>query len=170
MVQLNGTRSVKSLITMGVSQGSILGPLLFFLYVNDACFLQLLSKTVLFADDTTIYLCGNSITNAASILTDDLNKICSWFYHNRVIVNWMKTSAMIFSRYISTNVPSKIGLRIQENHIKFVDTFKLVGVSLDRKMNFDNHISIVCKKANQKCAIISDWPRHNSSFLSLKTL
>ena len=62
---------------------------------------------------------------------------------------------LIFSRYSSTNVPSNIGMRIQENHIKFVDTFKLLGVTIDRELNFDNHISIVCNKVNHKCTIIS---------------
>jgi len=155
MVQLNGARSDKNSITMGVPQGSILGPLLFILYINDLCLLKLRSKLALFADDTTVYFSGDSISYIASILTDDLNEICTWFEHNRLIINWKKTNAMLFSRYSSSTVSSNIDLKIRDNHLSFVDTFKLLGVLLDRELNFDDHVSSVCKKVNQKCAIIT---------------
>ena len=62
---------------------------------------------------------------------------------------------MIFSRYCSSIVPSNIDLRIKENHLIFVDTFKLLGVYLDRELNLNQHFSNVYKKVNHRCAIIS---------------
>ena len=65
-------------------------------------------------------------------------------------------NAMLFSRYFSSIEPSNIDLlRIKENNITFVDTFKHLGVTLDREFNLDQNVSNVCKKVNQRCAIIS---------------
>ena len=61
--------------------------------------------------------------------------ICSWFDHNWIVVNWSKTNAMLFSIYFSSIVPSNIDLRIKENNITFVDTFKRLGFTLDRELN-----------------------------------
>ena len=99
IVQLNGARSEKSCIALGVPQGSILGPLLFILFINDLFFLQLRSKLVLFADDTTVYFSADSNTSVSFVLSDDLNKICSWFDHNRLVLNWSRTNAMLSSMY-----------------------------------------------------------------------
>ena len=95
MILLNGIMSEKSSIAMRVLQGLILGLLLFILSINDLCFLQSRSKLILFADDTTVYFSADSNTSASSVLSDDLNKICSWFDHYRLVVNWSKKNTML---------------------------------------------------------------------------
>ena len=130
-------------------------PLLKFLFINDLCYLKIQSKLVLFADDTTIYCQGDSISSTEAILSEDLDKICAWFEYNRLVINLKKTNGMLFSRLSTSLVSSNLDLKIRGNRISFVETFKLLGVTIDRELKFDEHFSNICKKVNQKCAIIS---------------
>ena len=164
---LNEARSEKSCIAIGVLWGSILGPLLFILYINEPCFIQLRSILALFVDETMVYFCADSSTSVASVVSNDIHKICFWFDHNRLVVNWSRTNAMIFSRHSPSIVPLNINLGIQENHITCggYGTFKFIGVTLDRELNLDQHVSNVYKiKVNQRCAIIF----RNAYLFSLK--
>ena len=155
IVQLNSFRSDEKNINFGVPQGSILGPLLFILFINDLCYLKIQSKLVLFADDITVYCQSDSIPSTEAILSEDLDKICSWFENNRLIINWKKTNGMLFSRLSTNMVSSNFYLQIRGNRISFVETFKLLGVKIDRELKFDEHVINICKKVNQKSAIIS---------------
>ena len=164
IVQINNSRSEQTSTKFGVPQGSILGPLLFILFINDLCYLKIQSKLVLFADDTTIYCQGDSISSTEAILSEDLDKICAWFEYNRLVINLKKTNGMLFSRLSTSLVSSNLDLKIRGNRISFVETFKLLGVTIDRELKFDEHVSNICKKVNQKSAIISK----NGSLFSAK--
>lgn len=95
-VYINESSSWKS-ITCGVPQGSILGLLLFLIYVNDIGNASDKKKYLLFADDTTIFIQGNNIQEMVMILNDELKKIFNWIKSNKLTLNTSKTFYMVSS-------------------------------------------------------------------------
>ena len=86
-VQYNGICSQKMTIECGVPQGSILGPLLFFLYVNDICNVSSIFPFVLFADDTNLFYSHKNISDLIDQVNRELNKLSNWFSANRLSIN-----------------------------------------------------------------------------------
>ena len=93
-VNINNTLSKKKSITVGVPQGSVLGPLLFIMYTNDMSLLKLHSSSWLFADDTTIALDGTSIIDIINKIQEDLAKIIEWLNSNKLLINLKKSQIM----------------------------------------------------------------------------
>ena len=96
-VKYNNSDSLQRDITYGVPQGSILGPLLF-IYINDLPFCVEHCKTVLFADDTTIYKTGKQVNNIYEDMNKKLQILADWFRANKLYLNISKTKCMLFCR------------------------------------------------------------------------
>ena len=145
-VVLNGQNSSWSDVLAGVSQGSILGPLLFLIYVNDLSDgLQCNSK--LFADDTSLFATVHNINKATSDLNNDLTKITKWAFQWKMSFNpdiSKQAHEVIFSlkRFIASHLP------LTFNNIPVVQTNsqKHFGMQLDKKRNFEKHLN----KLNQR--------------------
>ena len=148
-VSINGTDSNRTKIICGVPQGSVLGPLLFLLFINDlpeaTDFL-----TLLFADDTTFQVSGVNLDQLFEIANSELEKSSVWFKANKLTLNVKKTKFMIFSDQnlqIGTN-----NLHIGNQRIEQVGSnckekyFKFVGHVLDDKMSWEGHIEHIGKK------------------------
>ena len=86
-VSLNGTISNRLPITCGVPQGSILGPLLFLIYINDIYRSSSILKFILFADDTTIFISGSSLPELYRKLNSELILVSDWFKANKLSLN-----------------------------------------------------------------------------------
>ena len=95
-IQFNQTSSSKRQIHCGVPQGSILGPLLFILYINDLPFASSLTESLLFADDTGIFYSHRDQDDLISVLNEELIKIDSWMRSNKLSVNIKKTNYVVF--------------------------------------------------------------------------
>ena len=93
---LNCKFETKTLLN-GVPQGSVLGPLLFILYINDMPNILQHAKSVIFADDTTIYVTGNDIENLYIDMNAQLSQATDWFRANKLSVNGTKTNFMLFT-------------------------------------------------------------------------
>ena len=92
----NNTKSDEKHITWGVPQGSILGPLLFLLYIYDICNVSDIHSPILFADDTNIFLKGKNIDELVQCMNCELNKVVIWLAANKLSLNIKKTHFMIF--------------------------------------------------------------------------
>ena len=164
IVKYQNCTSDRRPVTAVVPQGSVLGPLLFIIFMNDICFFGIKSTISLFADDTEISFASKSITELVSVVSADLIIIEKWLSHNRLILNVKKTNAMFFSfsnRMIQCN--DLIKLKLNNIEIPFVETVKYLGVIIDKKLKFDHHTISVCHKVNyktivlKKCAYLFDF-------------
>ena len=100
----NGIQSPQSLVTCGVPQGSILGPLLFLIYINDITNTITNSNIKLYADDTVIYSSAKTINDAYEILQQDLSSMISWCKLNQLTINVNTTKAVLFGTKIFTSI------------------------------------------------------------------
>ena len=96
-VVYNGVQSNHLPITCGVPQGSILGPLLFIIYMNDICNVSHLC-TILYADDTSVLVNDKNLDKLLEILNDELNKLSTWLKANKLSLNVNKTHYILFYR------------------------------------------------------------------------
>ena len=141
-VKLDGAKSSISLIEFGVPQGSILGPLLFLIYIND-----LPGATNLFiklyADDT--FLCAQNTD--PSLLEQEVNlelgKVYNWMRSNRLTLNISKSKCMIITK--RKNI-MPLHFRINDIELKQCTSYKYLGVMFDKDLNWKSHIDYVCEK------------------------
>ena len=147
--QINGFLSKKGKIISGVPQGSILGPLLFLIYINDLP--NCLKSTIpcLYADDTHIFTSSHDTAKIADCLNSDLENITDWLTVNKLQSHPNKTKMMVIgSRYNLNHKVSDLrsNIRINNNVVLSVFSPKCLGIYLDERLAFDAHIEDLCKK------------------------
>ena len=152
------------MIKCGVPQGSILGPLLFLFYINDLATVSRNSLPILFADDTNIFSTGKNLSELRESLNEDLVNIEEWLRCNRLSLNVLKTNYMIFTT--KNKLSHDVDISVNNVRIERVYVTKFLGVQIDSKLNWKNHIEYTCKKC---IGIISKARRklHRSSLISL---
>ena len=143
-VVLPGTMSNWAPINAGVPQGSILGPLLFLVYINDIV-ANIQSNIRLFADDTSLYLIVDHAHQTAEIIQSDIIKITEWAKSWLVTFNPSKTESLLISR--KKNKPHHPTLNILDTQIEDVTSHKHLGVYLSNDGNWHSHIEYIRDKA-----------------------
>ena len=146
-MSIDNVHSEPCFISCGVPQGSILGPLLFLIFIND---LPLTSnfKFNLFADDTTLQWSSDNLQNLENDVDIELKNISKWFSDNHLTLNESKTKYIIFNHRnpVSINIAlndipvQQCGRNCQEKSVKFL------GILLDDRLNWSIHVDFVCKK------------------------
>jgi Reverse transcriptase (RNA-dependent DNA polymerase) len=145
--KINKTLSSTCDICLGVPQGSVLGPLLFLLFINDLAFDTELNPC-LFADDTTVSSSGSDVNSLISAFNSKFVVLAEWVNHNQLVVNWDKTKCMFLSsRYNICNLDRIV---ISCHSIEVVSEFKLLGVIIDKHLSFNAHVNDVKIRVNTR--------------------
>lgn len=147
----NGESSDLLDIKCGVPQGSILGPLLFILYVNDICNVPTASSLVLFADDTNIFFSGDNPKSLENSIINELDKFYDWFKANKLSLNIDKTNYMVFGK-----PQQKFNFRIclDGKLINRTDKTKFLGVWIDSKLSWRDHINSISLSVSRSVGIL----------------
>lgn len=144
----NGFCSQMKEITLGVPQGSILGPLFFIIYINDIVNIPLTPNIVLYADDTSLFFSGNSLCGLESAANNWLDQLYVWLSANQLQLNVSKTKYVVFK---PVNKPDDCSICIKFNNavIERTSVFKFLGVLFDENLSFTQHVmkvhSSICK-------------------------
>jgi hypothetical protein len=152
-VEINHTRSSALEIKCGVPQGSILGPILFLIYINDLPFSSKLMP-IIFADDTNVFLGGKSINQCIETINIEMNNLIKWIQCNRLSLNVTKTNYIIFSKskVLSANL---LPLTINNTVIDRVYSLKFLGIVIDDKLSWSEHIKYIRGKISRSIGMLS---------------
>jgi hypothetical protein len=149
-VIFNGYQSSNFVINAGVPQGSILGPILFILYINDLPDVITSCNYLMYADDVKIYKEIHS-DNDSIMLNSDLSHITNWCLINKMSINVDKT---FFIRFTNKHYPIKYNYQLNNNNIKELTSTKDLGVIFDSKLSFNLQIKSVYTKAYRSLGFI----------------
>ena len=149
----NGESSDLKDISCGVPQGSVLGPLLFLIYINDLPNVSEKLNFFLFADDTNIYFESDDLQSMETIINKELKQLSLWLNVNRLSLNISKTNFVIFhvfNKPLEYNVTLKMNKKaiVQKDHIKYL------GVIMDCHLNWKHHILNVSKKISRSIGVM----------------
>ena len=135
-------------IKYGVPQGSVLGPLLFLIYINDLKSCLSICKAIIFADDTTIYITGKNKKDLIFELTNDLACLKEWFDTSKLSLNISKTNYMMFhpKRVRIETVDDDYVLLIGNEAINEVHSVKFLGLHLDKHLEWTEHFKVLHRK------------------------
>ena len=154
-VKVNNTLSSFMTLVSGVPQGSILGPLLFNIFINDIVFFLERSDLGNYADDNTITAWENSIKELINTLQNESNIAIDWFRENQMIVNPDKFQVIIFHKQGKT-IEDNYTLSFGQYQIPSKNSVSLLGIEIDNKLSFKNYIcSLIRKAAGQLNYLIS---------------
>ena len=132
-------------VTSSVPQGSILGPLLFIIYVNDFPKCLKYSCSLAFADDTSIMISGKNLRTLFKKGNEELNNIDNWLIANKLSLNVEKTKCILF-KALNLKSSASLSLMIRNTSIEKVSSFKLLGTILDEHLSWKNHVILLKKK------------------------
>ena len=151
----NGIKSEVKEVKCGVPQGSILGPLLFIITMNDICNVSDLLFAIMYADDTCLLINGNDLHTLIKQLNSELQCLSDWFKSNKVSLNTKKTFYMIFHRARLKNTDHRnMDVIMDHSTLTKVVSLKYLGVIVDHKLNWIDHITYVKNKISKGIGIM----------------
>ena len=145
----NKELSNKNNVTIGVPQGSVLGPILFMLFVNDLSQNSNIGVCNLYADDTIVYCQGDSVQEVNEKLQICVSHLNNWYVHNKLSVNISKSEVMLISssrRFLSDN----LDISIDGQCLKYVHCANYLGMKIDNHLTWNDYINKLCSNVASK--------------------
>ena len=158
----NGIVSDLKPITCGVPQGSVCGPLLFLLYINDITKSLKKCKVSLYADDTVLYYSSNNLRQAMSTVQNDLIELSNWCSTNKLTINCKKTKYCVYGMRSIVKKSKNVDMLLSLNNIilERVCSYKYLGFILDDQLNFNKHVIEIIKTVSHKLYLLSRIRRY----------
>ena len=149
-VQIKNKFGFESTLIAGVPHGAVDGPLLFNLFINDLVFFIQYCTLRNYADDNNLFSMGKNKHQVKTFLSSDFKRINNWFYENFMVLNPEKSHFM----YMGQKTDDAETLNFNDLAIKNSKEVEILGITLDRNMNFHTHIKNICRKAGQKLSAL----------------
>ena len=153
-VTINNIISSEKNISCGIPQGSVLGPLLFILYINDLHHCSDFFDFHLFADDANLFSRHKNINTLESSINSELNKVNTWLCGNKLSLNVEKSNFVLFHP-IQRKISSNFVLTINNNNIPRCMFVKYLGILIDSNLSWKSHIDSICKKIKRSVGMLS---------------
>ena len=145
IVIANETQSDPGIVSCGVPQGSIHGPLLFLCYVNDMP-ISIKCKLLLYADDSALIVSGSDPQTIADKLSEELESCRKWLLDNKLSLHLGKNEAILFGSKRKLRNVESFKIRCGEEIIKHVKSVKYLGVQIDENMSGDSIVKEIIRK------------------------
>ena len=149
LVDVSGTYSSTAQVICGVPQGSILGPLLFLIYVNDMSAV-VKNKLLLYADDSGILVSGKSRADIEHALEEDLHLVSQWLVDNKLSLHLGKTESILFGSKQRIGPNKSLVIKCNGTEINSTSSVKYLGATIDQFLSFDAMARSVLQKANAR--------------------
>ena len=150
-VRLGSHTSTWEKIIKGVPQGSILGPLLFNVFINDIFYFVKQAVIYNYADDNTLSFIHNNLVVLKKVLEEESCILIDWFFNNFMKANPTKFQAICIGKNAHENIAS---FKVDSVEIKCEENVTLLGVNIDFMLSFDDHVTDICKKASKQLAVL----------------
>ena len=153
-VSIEGFNSSKLSVNIGVPQGSVLGPLLFLIYLNDLHKSIIHSSVHHFADDTNLLLVDKSPKTISKKLNADLRKLCNWLKANKIALNVAKTELIIF-RHPNKKLLYDLVIKLDGKRLQPVHSIKYLGLQIDETLSFQKHLTSLSRKLSRSNSMLA---------------
>ena len=154
LTQIDDSMSILDIIEWGVPQGSVLGPLLFLIFINDIPLASSLG-TWLFADDTVLVESANNLEVLQSKMNEQVEKVQAWLLANKLSVHYVdKSEYMLINSNNNSRIEGDFELRMSNHILARTKTYRYLGLIVDEKLSWADHINEVCWKISQVAGVI----------------
>ena len=148
------TISPKAKVSIGVPQGSILGPLFFLIYINGIESTLKSSKMTMFADDMAFYCSETSAADLQGKLNYDLQSISSWLQEHKLTLNINKSEFMIIGSRVKLKNFQDVQLVLEQDSLENVTEFKYLGIIINQHLTWHDHVEMLHSKVAQRLGVL----------------
>ena len=150
-VDISNSKSSFQPITCGVPQGSVLGPTLFLIYINDIVNASSF-QTTLFADDTHLFASAKNITELQNIVNCEMVNICAWLHSNKLSINPSKTKLLLINNHVHRGI--NFNIRLHNATIYPNSEAKYLGVLIDNNLSWKAHVELLVSKLSRGVGVL----------------